>query len=176
MPCVSPNRARVVAILVVALVRPLASGGQTPAPTSVGSSASIRSPTTALTQPVEGGTLPQDRPVLAFRFAAVDASDPLDLASFRVSVDGRDRTTAFQVTPNDAWGKLEALSSAPGLAAGPHSVVGRICTVRGTCGSVSATVAVVAMAQAESQPNAPNAGPKGLIGALVKLTRKIVGP
>ena len=178
MPCASPTTLWIAATSLAALVLPLAAVAQPPAPTL---RAAYRVPSIVLAQPTEGGTLPQDRPVLVFRFAAADVSDPLDLGSLRVSADGRDVTSGFQVTPNEAWGKLEPppLSGVPMVGAGLHAVSARICSLRGSCGAVTASVTVSAVAPSlESKPNAakPSAGPQGLIGALVKVARKIIGP
>ena len=163
----------------VALAHPLSAKAQAPSLPGVPLTPS-RPPVITLAQPGEGVAIPQDRPALVFRFAATDASDPLDLGSLRIVVDGRDATTRFQVTPNEAWGKIDPLPSAGGLMAGVglHAVSARICSLRGACGAVAASVNVSAVATpAEGTPNAPkNSGPQGIIGALVKVARKIIGP
>jgi hypothetical protein len=122
--------------------------------------------------------MPQDVPVLAFRFSAADGSDPLDLGSLRVTLDRRDTTPLFRTTPNESFASLPAgTPSAPGVASGPHMVSGRICSLRGACATVTATVHVVGIAPAEP-PTASktSVGPNGLLGVLVKLTRKVIGP
>jgi len=116
-----------------------------PAPTPVAPAPPLpgyRAPQLALVQPGPGASVPLDRPAVVFRFAPGEPFDPLDLASFRVSVDGRDRTRGFQVTATEAWGSL----ALPGetLAQGERTVVARICSSRGACASAIATVAVVA--------------------------------
>lgn len=120
-----------------------------------------RAPAIALVQPAAGGSVPLDRPVVLFRFAAGEPSDPLDAASFGVWVDGRDRTAAFQVGAYEAWGPLVGAPDGPGassptatssaqpatppndaLAPGVHQVTARICSVRGACASTAAAVTV----------------------------------
>lgn len=159
--------------LAVALVLPLPVGAQQPPP-------SVRLPSITLVQPPDGGTIPADRPVLAFRFTAADPSDQLDLGSLKVAVDSHDATPSFHVTPNDAWGKLDG-SAVPGgsLAVGAHTVTARICSLRGVCGIMTASFNVSAPAlPIEAAPNASknSNGPRGLVGTLVKAARKIIGP
>jgi hypothetical protein len=153
---------------------------QPPAPQASVIPATPRVPVIALVQPPDGGTIPLDRPVLLFRFAAADPSEPLDLGSFRVFVDDKDVTKAFHITPNESWGTLETPGPAGASRVGPglHTLRGRICSLRGACGTVAATVSVTAEQTAASPPNAAAsaAGPRGLLGALVKLTRKVIGP
>ena len=165
---------------VVALGLPRAAAmAQPPAPQAYVIPATPRVPVIALVQPPNGGTIPLDRPVLVFRFTAADPSEPLDLGSLRVLMDDKDVTNAFHITPNESWGTLPLPSpvGAPGVA-GLHTVRGRICSLRGACGTVAATVSVMAEQTAASPPNAgaSTGRPKGLLGALVKLTRKVIGP
>jgi hypothetical protein len=40
--------------------------------------AAYRAPTIALVQPPAGGSVPQDKPVVVFRFAAGEPDDPID--------------------------------------------------------------------------------------------------
>jgi hypothetical protein len=165
---------------VVALVLPHAAMAQPPAPQVSVVPATPRVPVIALVQPPNGGTIPLDRPVLVFRFTAADPSEPLDLGSLRVLMDDQDVTNAFHITPNESWGTLPLPGSvvAPTVGAGLHTVRGRICSLRGACGTVAATVSVTAEQTAASPPNAgaSTGVPKGLLGALVKLTRKVIGP
>jgi hypothetical protein len=166
--------------LCVALAHPLSAKAQAPSLPGVALTPP-RPPVITLAQPGEGVAIPQDRPALVFRFAATDASDPLDLGSLRIVVDGRDATTRFQVTPNEAWGKLDPppASGVPMVAVGLHAVSARICSLRGACGAVAASVSVSAVPPPlEATPNAPKSspGPHGFIGALVKVARKIIGP
>jgi len=116
-----------------------------------------RAPSIALVQPGPGATVPLDRPVIVLRFAQGEASDPLDLATMRVTVDGRDRTRLFQVTPAEAWGPLAAQGEF--LAQGEHTVAARICSSRGACASLVTALAVVAPSHGLQMPaaNAPAA-------------------
>jgi hypothetical protein len=65
-----------------------------PAPSSSPAPA-YRPPALALVQPAAGGSVPQDRPVVVFRFAAGEPNDLIDVRSFAVAVDGHDRTQLF---------------------------------------------------------------------------------
>lgn len=180
MTCALLARLRIPVTLVVALVRPLPVRSQAP-PLPGSPSAPLRTPTISVAQPADGVAIPQDRLTLAFRFVAADAADPLDLGSLRVVVDGRDATTRFHITPNEAWGTIDPLpaSATSMVTAGMHVVSARICSLRGACGAVTAMVNVSAVTQpVEAPPNAAKTppGPHGLIGALAKLARKLVGP
>lgn len=157
------NRATSLAVALV-LLRPVGAQQSTPPP--------LRLPSIALVQPQDGGTVPVDRPVLAFRFAAADPADQLDLGSLKIAVDSRDATPNFHVMPNEAWGKLDdAAVSTGSLAAGAHTVTARICSLRGVCGTITASFNVSTPASpGEAAPNAAKStpGPRGLVGTLVK--------
>lgn len=108
--------------------------------------AAYRLPTIALVQPSGAATLPSDRPVVVFRFAPGEPNDPIDLASFAVTVNGRDRTRFFRVTGAEAWGSLAGDAAASGdssLALGTHQVTARICSARGACGVIVSSLTVV---------------------------------
>lgn len=103
-----------------------------------------RAPVIALVQPASGGTIPQDRPVVVFRFAPGEPGDPLDAASFRVAVDAVDETARFQVAATEAWGAIGPAAADPrAIAPGPHQIAARICSTRGACASLDATVTVL---------------------------------
>jgi len=104
---------------------------------------SYRAPAIALVQPPNGISVPQDKPVLVFRFTAGDPSDPLDVASFRVAVDGLDQTQRFQIAAGEAWGALVSSIPDEPISTGSHQVAARICSSRGACGETQATVSVV---------------------------------
>lgn len=116
-----------------------------PAPMSL----AYRVPAIALVQPPassgSAGSVPQDRPVVVWRFAAGEPQDPIDLRSLLVTVDGVDRTMLFQVAGTEAWGPLaDAASIARGmLPIGAHRVAARICSSRGACGQAEQTVTVI---------------------------------
>jgi hypothetical protein len=112
-----------------------------------------------LVQPAGGGTVPQDKPVVVFRFAQGEAGDPVDARSFVVTVDGQDRTALFQVSvaSAEAWGPLAPVAAPPAqpdfalaLPAGAHEVTARVCSVRGVCAMASAVV--VAVPQSAASP------------------------
>lgn len=116
-------------------------------PASVqGVMAPYRAPAIALVQPGDGGMVHQDRPVIVLRFAPGEPGDPLDVGSFVIAVDGVDRTALFQSSAGEAWGPLATATSTAvdsALALGPHRVTARICSVRGACTTVHATVNVL---------------------------------
>lgn len=115
-----------------------------------------RAPAVVLAYPARGTALPADKPVVLFRFALREADDPVDVASFRATVDGIDRTAQFRVTSSEAWGSLGDTTAAPatpviaGVATGPHTVAARICSARGACGGVAVVVEVRAWERALS--------------------------
>lgn len=96
-----------------------------------------RTPALILAQPADGGTVPADRPVVVFRFAPGEMTDPIDALSFVVAVDGVNRTERFQITSGEAWGPIDDPSLA---SATSHDVRARICSVRGTCSVVRGVV------------------------------------
>ncbi len=119
-----------------------------------------RLPVIVLVQPAGAATVQRDRPVIVFRFAPGEPNDPIDLASFAVTVDGRDRTRSFQVTGAEAWGTLAGDATAQGdssLALGTHQVSARICSARGACGVIVSSLTVVP-SQLESQSPHPVVG------------------
>jgi hypothetical protein len=99
-------------------------------------------PTIALVQPVAGGAVPRDRPVVGFRYASSTEADPIDIGSFAVSVDGVDRTPAFTLSPSEGWGALPSGEGRDGLSLGSHSIEARICSVRGACARVASAILV----------------------------------
>jgi hypothetical protein len=120
-----------------------------------------RTPALALAQPPGGGTVPADRPSVVFRFALGEPDDPLDTRSFLVAVDGHDRTALFQLSGSQAWGPLVPPSENGGvLTPGAHQLTARICSSRGACATVSATVtAVTDQTLSAATAAAPNATP-----------------
>jgi hypothetical protein len=98
-------------------------------------------PRLMLAYPAPGVSVPSDRPTVVFRYASDEGSDPLDLRTFVVWVDGADRTSHFRVTADAAWGPI---TSGDGQGVHAHNVRARICTVRGACADLSAIVTVVA--------------------------------
>jgi hypothetical protein len=146
----------------------------TPGPTS--QIAAYRPPALALVQPAVGGSVPQDRPVVVFRFAPGEPGDAIDARTFVATVDGRDRSALFQVAGGEAWGPLSVTPNdgRSGLILGPHQIWARICSVRGTCGEVNATITVAPVA---NPANAPVAERKNtLIDFLLSAARKLLNP
>ena len=143
--------------------------------------APYRAPVLALVQPATG-TVTQDKPVVVFRFAQGEPADPIDLASFAVSVDGEDRTGLFQVATGaaggDAWGPLDP----PGdddLTVGAHQVVARICSTRGACASAASAVIVMPPLVAPADVAAPDekrSRKRKVLDAMIGVGRKLLTP
>lgn len=114
---------------------------QTQSGTQASAVVAYRAPLMALAQPVDGGSVPEDKPVVVFRFMSGEPMDPIDALSFSVSVDGSDRTDLFQLTQGEAWGRLTSESDL--LANGQHDVRARICTARGACAATKNSVVVI---------------------------------
>jgi hypothetical protein len=110
--------------------------GQQPAPIP-----EYRAPLIMVAAPIQGATLPDDKPVAVLRFMSNEPTDPIDALTFSVTVDGKDKTGLFQLTQGEAWGRLSEASET--LAAGSHDVAARICTSHGECGTTKATVTIV---------------------------------
>jgi hypothetical protein len=139
--------------------------------------APYRAPVLALVQPATG-TVTQDKPVVVFRFAQGEPTDPIDLASFAVSVDGEDRTGLFQVAGGDAWGPLDP----PGddaLTVGAHQVVARICSTRGACASAASAVIVMpplVQPAAAGTPDEKRSRKRKVLDAVIGVGRKLLVP
>jgi hypothetical protein len=101
-----------------------------------------RAPSIAMVQPGAGGAIPQDRPVVVFRFAPGEPGDPIDAASFTVMLDGEDRTAGFHISSSEGWGSLAVRTRESALPLGSHSLEARICSVRGACAATSTAIVV----------------------------------
>lgn len=150
-----------------------------PAPAIAAQVAPYRPPVIALVQPIDGGTVYQDKPVIVLRFAAGEATDPIDASSFSVTVDGHDRTSLFQTSATDAWGPLAAPAAGDStLAPGPHRVAARICSARGACALVQATVSIIPLSATGTA--APAATTRSLrqrlLEAALSATRRLLVP
>jgi hypothetical protein len=97
-------------------------------------------PHIALVQPAPGQSLQQDKPVVVIRFAAGEANDPIDVRSFAISVDAKDKTNLFDVSATEAWGAIASVPS--DLSIGNHEIAARICSARGACSSTSSTITI----------------------------------
>jgi len=139
-----------------------------------------RAPTLALAQPLDGGTVPLDKPVVVFRFVAGEPDDAIDVRSFIVAIDGVDRSTSFQLDPGSgtAWGPLGAPAA---VAAGLHRGTARICSLRGTCTTTAFTVSAAAPIAASS-PAGPAGSPTkrslaaAIASGLLQAIRSLVTP
>jgi len=147
-----------------------------------------RAPALALAQPLDGGTVPQDKPVVVFRFVPGERDDPVDVRTFAVTFEGNDRSSAFQMDPatGTAWGTLDGSASAAGpatpLSIGTHRGIARVCSQRGMCTSAAFSV-VIASPVASSgtlnsaTPATPPASKKArLLGGLLKAIQAIIVP
>lgn len=106
-----------------------------------------RAPVITLAHPAPGGSVGAATPIVVFRFAAGETSDPIDLSTLRVSVDGKDRTLAFQISAGEAWGPITTSERAtvaptPPVSARAHTVAAHVCSSRGVCASTTTTVAI----------------------------------
>ena len=138
--------------------------------------APYRPPVIALVQPSAGASVPSDKPIVVFRFAPSDSSDPIDARSFAIAVDGEDRTALFQVTTTEAWGSLvpapiEGSGAAP---VGVRQVAARICSIRGACVEVSERVTLVASQAAVT--DAPLDRKRSLLDLVLLALRKLIEP
>ncbi len=154
---------------------------QQPQSTSPIQVAPYRPPVIALVQPVNGGTVPQDRPIVVLRFAAGEPGDPLDMSGLRVSVDGVDATSRFQLTATEAWGSIGspsgAASEAEPIAPGAHQVVARICSSRGTCAETTALITVVPTAVSSTVADkATDRRRERVLDALIAAVKKLLTP
>ena len=110
--------------------------------------ARYRAPAIVLAYPERGTDLPADKAVVVIRFAPREAEDPIDVSSFKATVDGIDRSAQFRVTSTEAWGPLGEASPPVGssaetrLTSGAHTLGARVCSVRGVCGALSVVVEV----------------------------------
>jgi len=154
------------------------SDAQQPAPGAQAQLAPYRLPSLALVQPQAGATVPQDKPTVVFRFASGDSADPVDARSFVASVDGKDLSTAFQIARDEAWGSLAGApnESQNTVALGAHQLVARVCSIRGACNEVSATVTVVASASATVVDKTAADRKRTLIDLLLAAAKKLLSP
>jgi hypothetical protein len=137
--------------------------------------APYRAPVIALVQPPDGGTVPQDKPVVVFRFAPGEPDDPIDAASFALSVDGENRTSLFQLSAAEAWGPLAAVADrASSLGLGAHLVEARVCSAKGACAALSASV--ISVPGVHGDPPTPSSRRARLLDVLIRTTRKLLAP
>ena len=124
-----------------------------------GAPAEFAVPVVTLVQPRAGAFVLQERPVVMFRFAVEHRDDPIDAASFRVTLDGDDRTDGFQISIAEAWGSLAGRNGAGPVAAGSHTIEARICTVRGLCGTATDAIVVRPLRSDSPAPSARRGSP-----------------
>jgi hypothetical protein len=170
-----PRRsAHIVAVSLLALTGAYSVSAQQPVPATP-ALPSYHPPLLVLVQPAADGSLPQDRPIVVFRFAPGDSTDPVDARSFAITVDGKDRSTGFQAARDMVWGALAPPDEAAALGSGAHALVARICSIRGSCGEVNASVTIVAVAA--PNPNAPVPNRKRtLLDLVLAALKKLLAP
>ena len=134
-------------------------------------SAAYAPPQLVLAYPSPGVSVAGDNPSVIFRYASA-GGDPLDLRSFRVIVDGVDRTSHFQVTADAAWG-LIADGDAAGVRA--HDVRARICSIRGVCVTADAIVSVRGTPKL-TQPSLSKDRRGKIIDVLLEMARRLLKP
>jgi hypothetical protein len=168
-----PRRsAHIVAASLIALAIAHTAPAQQPAPPAL---PSYHPPLLALVQPAADGSVPQDRPIIVFRFAPGDSTDPVDARSFAITVDGKDRSAGFQAARDMVWGALTPPDAAAALGAGAHMLVARICSIRGSCGEVTASVTITAAPTAAT--DAPTANRmRTLLDLLLVAIKKLLTP
>jgi hypothetical protein len=127
---------------------PRDSAGHLPVPND---SAGYPRPAIRMMEPSPGGTVLIDRPFVRFQFQPGAPGDAIDPASFRLEVNGEDRSRGFSVSPAAASGSIAggAAPGSPPITPGVHLIEAMVCTVRRACSSITAAVVV------SSSPTAP---------------------
>jgi hypothetical protein len=159
----------------IAYSRPLVA--QQPPPATPPTLQAYHPPAIALVEPLPDASVPQDRPIVVFRFAAGDSADPIDARSFVVTVDGKDRSALFEVVGDIASGPLAAPSDTEvAIAIGPHSLAARICSLRGTCGEVVAAVTIASSPAIAADQQVHTALIQTLVELLLALVKRLLTP
>lgn len=172
VPCGERLMLAGLAILCLTATRSL--GGQSPVPPTPVPLPSYRPPVLALVQPPSGGSVPQDRPVIVFRFAPGDSADPIDTRSFAIAVDGKDRSGLFQAAHDMAWGSIGSAEEGGALSVAVHSIAARICSVRGACTDISVSVTV--STPAVSRPITTADRKRTVLDLLLAAVKKLLAP
>lgn len=164
------------AVVACGLARPLRAQ-ETPAPSA--QLPAYRTPVLEIAQPPSGGAVPQDKPIVVFRFAQGEPDDQLDLRSLSVTVDGRDVTSGFQVGGSEAWGSLSLRDNPAAIAIGVHDVSAQICSTRGACAIARAMVTVLPPlvgGPPQSSTNAPatTSLKRRILDAALNATRRLL--
>jgi hypothetical protein len=73
------------------------------------------------------------------------------------------------------WGALAPPDDAAALGAGAHTIVARICSIRGSCGDVSASVTITAAAAPDPNAPAPNRK-RTLLDLVLAALKKLLAP
>jgi hypothetical protein len=130
-------------------------------------------PTLVLSYPAPGVSVPGDNATVVFRYAVDDAIDPLDLRSFRITVDGVDRTSHFRVTADAAWGAI-AQDVEAGVRA--YDVRACVCTIRGVCAELSAVVTVLSAPRVAKLEGGRKARWARVVDVTLEMLRRLLRP
>jgi hypothetical protein len=109
-----------------------------------------------------------------FRFAPGDSTDPIEVRSFTITIDGKDRTALFQLARDEVWGPLVPAEDTPSLAPGAHVFSARICSIRGACGQVSGSVLVAAAPALQGKASVDRK--RTFIDLLLGAAKKLLSP
>jgi hypothetical protein len=127
---------------------------------------SATAPVIRLVEPVPGGSIPLERPQIRYQFqpGSGGAADP---SSFRVLVNGEDRSRGFSVSPAGASGSIAGPTAAgsPPLTPGVHLVTATVCSTSRACSSTTAAVVVSSMPTTPTPNTQPGDGPPPPAGA-----------
>lgn len=184
MPCIhsdvrrdrAARRRRLAAAAGLTAIASIARSGVAQQPTAA-PAAEYRGPMLTMVQPAPRAAVPIDRPIIVFRFIPGSEADPVDARSFAVAVDGESRSALFQVTATEAWGPMvsRAEGGKSASAVGPRQIAARICSVRGACSEIAATVSVVQSAAAGVEHIMPDRK-RSVIDLLLAAARKLLEP
>lgn len=161
---------------VVALAAGASEAGPLRAQQGAGTAGVYQPPVLVLAQPPAGTALPQDRPIVVLRFGQGEPNDPIDVGSFAIAVDGDDRTRHFQVTATEAWGPLARDADASLIETGAHQLAARICSARGACTELSATVSVVPATLGAVSDEPKHSRRRKVLVVLLDAVKKILTP
>jgi protein involved in polysaccharide export with SLBB domain len=128
------------AILAIVIAFPVPVGAQVPPASpqvpSVGRE-TPGGPTITILEPQNGVIVTQGDQGIVISYQ--DPQAALDLSTFRVSVNGADRTGQFQVTPSGATWRPQGIGTQPGLTEGRNIIAASIKNVAGVPATASST-------------------------------------
>jgi hypothetical protein len=150
---------------------------------------SSRAPIISLVEPVNGGFVPQDRPIVVLHFASGDSADAVDARSFVLTLDGADQTALFRSTRQMAVGLFSPAGStdSPMLALGDHRLRAHVCSIKGICSEIDTAFTIVradsiapsplsAAADSSAEGTSSVSLIRMLLQLVLALARKLIGP